>query len=164
MSSRVDKIYCAPGNAGIASIAECVDIAATDIEGLLAFTKSNPVDLTVVGMDDPLMLGIVDRFESEGLKIFGPRQNAAIIEGSKVFSKELMEKYNIPTADYASFTDPILAKGYIESCDYPLVIKADGLALGKGVLICQTLQEAEDAIETIMVEKKNLVQLGKPLL
>ncbi len=154
MSNRVDKIYCAPGNAGIASIAECVDIAATDIESLLAFTKANPVDLTVVGMDDPLMLGIVNRFESEGLKIFGPRLNAAIIEGSKVFSKELMEKYHIPTADYASFTDPLLAKEYIKSCDYPLVIKADGLALGKGVLICQNPQEAEDAIETIMVEKK----------
>ncbi|QUI24389.1 phosphoribosylamine--glycine ligase [Vallitalea pronyensis] len=153
-SSRVDKLYCAPGNAGIASLAECVDIAATDIEGLLAFVKANPVDLTVVGMDDPLMLGIVDRFESEGLSIFGPRQNAAILEGSKVFSKELMEKYHIPTAAYASFSDPVLAKAYIQSSDYPLVIKADGLALGKGVLICDSLQEAEAAIHTIMIEKK----------
>lgn len=153
-SSRVDKLYCAPGNAGIASLAECVDIAATDIEGLLAFVKANPVDLTVVGMDDPLMLGIVDRFESEGLSIFGPRQNAAILEGSKVFSKELMEKYHIPTAAYASFSDPVLAKAYIQSSNYPLVIKADGLALGKGVLICDSLQEAEAAIHTIMIEKK----------
>lgn len=153
-SPRVDTIYCAPGNAGIATIAKCVDIAATDIDGLLVFAKEQQIDLTVVGMDDPLMLGIVDRFEEEGLKIFGPRQNAAIIEGSKVFSKELMKKYNIPTASYAKFDDPELARSYISNTNFPLVIKADGLALGKGVLICQNQEEAEEGLKTIMVDKK----------
>jgi phosphoribosylamine--glycine ligase len=153
-SNKIDKIYCAPGNAGIAEIAQCVDISATDINKLVEFVKNNPIDLTVVGMDDPLMLGIVDTFEKEGLKIFGPRQNAAIIEGSKIFSKELMKKYNIPTAEYAVIEDVVSAKEYINNCEYPVVIKADGLALGKGVLICNTFEEAKEAINTIMIDKK----------
>lgn len=154
-SDKVDKIYCAPGNAGISQLADCIDISATDIEKLVAFAKSNHIDLTIVGMDDPLMLGIVDAFEEAELKIFGPTKNAAIIEGSKIFSKELMKKYNIPTADYEIFHDPKLADKYLKQYDnYPVVIKADGLALGKGVLICNTYEEASKAIETIMVEKK----------
>lgn len=153
-SKRVDKIYCAPGNAGISELAECVDISATDIKGLLDFALSNPVDLTVVGMDDPLMLGVVDAFENKGLKIFGPKQNAAIIEGSKIFSKDLMKKYNIPTAGYVVIDNVDSANDYIKKCDYPIVIKADGLALGKGVLICSTYEEAQEAVDTIMVDKK----------
>ncbi|MCT4687794.1 phosphoribosylamine--glycine ligase [Vallitalea sp.] len=153
-SKRVDKIYCAPGNAGISELAECVDIPATDIKGLLDFALSNPVDLTVVGMDDPLMLGVVDAFENKGLKIFGPKQNAAIIEGSKIFSKDLMKKYNIPTAGYVVIDNVDSANDYIKKCDYPIVIKADGLALGKGVLICSTYKEAQEAVDTIMVDKK----------
>jgi phosphoribosylamine--glycine ligase len=154
-SDRVDKIYCAPGNAGISQLAECVDISATDIENLVSFAKNTDIDLTIVGMDDPLMLGIVDAFEEAELKIFGPRKNAAIIEGSKIFSKELMKKHNIPTADYEIFHDPELADNYLKKYDnYPVVIKADGLALGKGVLICNTYEEASDAIKTIMIEKK----------
>ena len=153
-SKRVDKIYCAPGNAGISELAECVNISATDIKGLLDFALSNPVDLTVVGMDDPLMLGVVDAFENKGLKIFGPKQNAAIIEGSKIFSKDLMKKYNIPTAGYVVIDNVDSANDYIKKCDYPIVIKADGLALGKGVLICSTYKEAQEAVDTIMVDKK----------
>lgn len=153
-SDKVEKIYCAPGNAGIAELAECIDIKATDINKLTEWAKGNPVDLTIVGMDDPLMLGIVDLFEKEGLKVFGPRQNAAIIEGSKVFSKELMKKYNIPTAGYEVFEDADKAKAYLENCDYPIVLKADGLALGKGVLICGTQKEAVDGVNEIMVDKK----------
>ncbi|QUH30519.1 phosphoribosylamine--glycine ligase [Vallitalea guaymasensis] len=153
-SKRVDKIYCAPGNAGISELAECVDISATNIKGLLDFALSNPVDLTVVGMDDPLMLGVVDAFENKGLKIFGPKQNAAIIEGSKIFSKDLMKKYNIPTAGYVVIDNVDSANDYIKKCDYPIVIKADGLALGKGVLICSTYEEAQEAVDTIMVDKK----------
>lgn len=153
-SKRVGKIYCAPGNAGISEIAECVDISATDIKGLLDFAINNPVDLTVVGMDDPLMLGIVDAFENKGLKIFGPKQNAAIIEGSKIFSKDLMKKYNIPTAGYVVIDNIDVANDHIKKCEYPIVIKADGLALGKGVLICSTYEEAQEAVNTIMIEKK----------
>lgn len=153
-SKRVDKIYCAPGNAGISELSECVNISATDIKGLLDFALSNPVDLTVVGMDDPLMLGVVDAFENKGLKIFGPKQNAAIIEGSKIFSKDLMKKYNIPTAGYVVIDNVDSANDYIKKCDYPIVIKADGLALGKGVLICSTYEEAQEAVDTIMVDKK----------
>lgn len=153
-SKKVDKIYCAPGNAGISELAECVNISATDIKGLLDFALSNPVDLTVVGMDDPLMLGVVDAFENKGLKIFGPKQNAAIIEGSKIFSKDLMKKYNIPTAGYVVIDNVDSANDYIKKCDYPIVIKADGLALGKGVLICSTYEEAQEAVDTIMVDKK----------
>lgn len=153
-SKRVDKIYCAPGNAGISELAECVDISATDIEGLLNFATNNPVDMTVIGMDDPLMLGIVDAFQNKGLKVFGPKQNAAMIEGSKIFSKQLMKKYNIPTAEYVVMDNVDSANEYIRDCDYPIVIKADGLALGKGVLICTDYQEAQDAINTIMIDKK----------
>ncbi|GKX32004.1 phosphoribosylamine--glycine ligase [Vallitalea longa] len=153
-SKRVDKIYCAPGNAGISELAECVNVGATDIEGLLNFALCNSIDLTVVGMDDPLMLGIVDAFQNKGLKIFGPRQNAAMIEGSKIFSKHLMKKYNIPTAEYIVMDDVDSANDYIKECQYPIVIKADGLALGKGVLICSNYNEAQDAVNTIMIDKK----------
>ena len=134
-SPRVDKIYCAPGNAGIAALAECVPIGAMEFDKLVAFAKEKEIDFTIVGMDDPLVGGIVDVFEAEGLKVFGPRKNAAILEGSKAFSKDLMKKYNIPTAAYENFTDPQEALAYLETAKMPIVLKADGLALGKGVLI-----------------------------
>ena len=137
-SPKVDKIYCAPGNAGIGQIAECVPIGAMEFDALAAFAKEKEIDLTVIGMDDPLVGGIVDVFEAAGLRVFGPRKNAAILEGSKAFSKDLMKKYNIPTAAYETFDDPQAAMEYLEHSDYPIVLKADGLALGKGVLICQT--------------------------
>ena len=133
-SSKVDKIYCAPGNAGIGQIAECVNIGAMEFDKLVDFAKENEIDLTVVGMDDPLVGGIVDKFEEAGLRVFGPRKNAAILEGSKAFSKDLMKKYNIPTAGYENFTSPEAAMEYLETSKYPIVLKADGLALGKGVL------------------------------
>ena len=150
----VEKIYCAPGNAGIGEIAECVPIGAMEFEKLAAFAKEKAVDLTVVGMDDPLVGGIVDVFEAEGLRVFGPRKNAAILEGSKAFSKDLMKKYGIPTAGYENFDDPGAALKYLETADFPIVLKADGLALGKGVLICSTLEEARDGVRTIMQDKK----------
>jgi phosphoribosylamine--glycine ligase len=153
-SKKVTEIYCAPGNAGIMEMANCVDIAATDVEGLLEFAILKDIDLTVVGMDDPLMLGVVDIFESKGLRIFGPRKNAAILEGSKVFAKDLMKKYNIPTAGYEVFEDPNQAKAYLKTCTYPTVLKADGLALGKGVLICETEEEALAGVDEIMVDQK----------
>ena len=153
-SSRVDKIYCAPGNAGIAEIAECVNIKAMEFDKLVKFAKDNAIDLTVVGMDDPLVGGIVDAFESEGLRVFGPRRNAAILEGSKAFSKDLMKKYNIPTAAYETFTSAEEAKKYLETSEYPIVLKADGLALGKGVLICQTKEEAMEGVNGLMLDKK----------
>ena len=153
-STRVEQIFCAPGNAGIQSLAECVDIKATDIDGLVAFAKENSIDLTIIGMDDPLMLGVVNVFEKEGLKVFGPTKEAAIIEGSKAFSKDLMKKYNIPTAGYEVFTDADEAIEYLKSSTYPVVLKADGLALGKGVLICESYEEALEGIHTIMVDKK----------
>lgn len=153
-SPKVDKIYCAPGNAGIAEYAECVDIGAMEFERLVAFAKEKAVDLTIIGMDDPLAGGIVDVFEKAGLKVFGPRKNAAIIEGSKAFSKDLMKKYNIPTAAYENFDNPVKALAYLEKAQFPIVLKADGLALGKGVLICQTLEEAKDGVKTIMQDKK----------
>ena len=133
-SPKVDKIYCAPGNAGIAELAECVDIKAMEFDKLVAFAKEKEIDLTVIGMDDPLVGGVVDKFEEAGLRCFGPRKNAAIIEGSKAFSKDLMKKYGIPTAGYENFTDPEAALDYLETAKYPIVLKADGLALGKGVL------------------------------
>ena len=136
-SPRVDKIYCAPGNAGIASLAECVDIGAMEFDRLVAFAKDNAIDFTIIGMDDPLVGGIVDEFEKAGLKCFGPKKNAAILEGSKAFSKDLMKKYNIPTAAYENFTDADEALKYLETAKMPIVLKADGLALGKGVLICK---------------------------
>lgn len=153
-SERVEKIYCAPGNAGIEELAELVDIKATDVEKIADWASENKIDLTVIGMDDPLMLGIVDLFEAKGLRVFGPRKNAAIIEGSKVFSKDLMKKYNIPTAGYEVFEDADEAKKYLDSCDYPVVLKADGLALGKGVLICNTKEEALSGVDEIMIDKK----------
>lgn len=153
-SPRVDKIYCAPGNAGIAELAECVNIGAMEFEKLALFAKTHQIDLTIVGMDDPLVGGIVDVFEREGLKIFGPRKNAAILEGSKAFSKDLMKKYGIPTPAYESFDDPKEALHYLETAGLPIVLKADGLALGKGVLICSTLEEAKEGVRTIMLDKK----------
>ena len=153
-SPRADKIYCAPGNAGIAEYAECVDIGAMEFEKLAEFAKEKEIDLTVIGMDDPLVGGIVDVFEKEGLRVFGPRKNAAILEGSKAFSKDLMKKYNIPTAAYETFTDPEKALEYLETAKMPIVLKADGLALGKGVLICQTLEEAKEGVKTLMMDKK----------
>lgn len=153
-SPRVDKIYCAPGNAGIAALAECVPIGAMEFDKLVAFAKEKEIDFTIVGMDDPLVGGIVDVFEAEGLKVFGPRKNAAILEGSKAFSKDLMKKYNIPTAAYENFTDPQAALAYLETAKMPIVLKADGLALGKGVLICNTLEEAKAGVKEIMEDKK----------
>ena len=154
-SPKVDKIYCAPGNAGIAEVAECVPIGAMEFDKLVAFAKEKEIDLTVVGMDDPLVGGIVDAFEAEGLRVFGPRKNAAILEGSKAFSKDLMKKYNIPTATYENFTSPEEALSYLETkATFPTVLKADGLALGKGVLICNTLEEAKEGVKTLMLDKQ----------
>ena len=154
-SPLVDKIYCAPGNAGIAQFAECVPIGAMEIEKLADFAASNAVDLTVIGMDDPLVAGVVDAFEAKGLRVFGPRKNAAILEGSKAFSKDLMKKYNIPTAGSETFEDPEAAIHYLETeAEFPIVLKADGLALGKGVLICNTLEEAKDGVKAIMLDKQ----------
>ena len=154
-SPKADKIYCAPGNAGIAEYAECVDIGAMEFEKLAAFAKEKEIDLTIVGMDDPLVGGIVDVFEAQGLRVFGPRKNAAILEGSKAFSKDLMKKYGIPTAAYENFDDPEKALTYLRTeAKFPIVLKADGLALGKGVLICQDLKEAEDGVKEIMEDKK----------
>lgn len=153
-SSKVDKIYCAPGNAGISEFAECVDIKAMEFDKLVAFAKENEIDLTVIGMDDPLVGGIVDEFEKAGLRVFGPRKNAAILEGSKAFSKDLMKKYNIPTAAYENFDTPEAALKYLETSAYPIVLKADGLALGKGVLICNTKEEAQAGVKTLMEDKQ----------
>ena len=153
-SPKAEKIYCAPGNAGIAEFAECVDIAAMEFDKLAAFAKEKEIDLTIIGMDDPLVGGIVDVFEAEGLRVFGPRKNAAIIEGSKAFSKDLMKKYNIPTAAYETFTDPEEAVKYLETAKMPIVLKADGLALGKGVLICKDLEEAKAGVKTLMLDKQ----------
>ena len=153
-SPKVDKIYCAPGNAGNGQIAECVPIGAMEFDKIVAFAKEQAIDLTIVGMDDPLVGGLVDALEAEGLRAFGPRKNAAILEGSKAFSKDLMKKYNIPTAAYENFTDPQEALAYLETAKMPIVLKADGLALGKGVLICNTLEEAKEGVRTIMEDKK----------
>lgn len=153
-SSRVDKIYCAPGNAGIAQIAECLEITAMEFDKLADFAEEKKIDLTIIGMDDPLVGGIVDVFEKRGLRVFGPRKNAAIIEGSKAFSKNLMKKYGIPTAAYETFTNPEKAIAYLEKSKLPIVLKADGLALGKGVLICNTLEEAKAGVKTLMLDKQ----------
>lgn len=154
-SPKVDKIYCLPGNAGIAEIAECHGVSATDFDGILAFLKEhNDISLTVVAPDDPLALGLVDLLESNGYRAFGPRKNAAIIEASKAFSKNLMKKYGIPTAAYEEFDDCDKAKEYVKGCKFPLVVKADGLALGKGVIICNNLDEALQALDEMMVGKK----------
>ena len=153
-SSKVDKIYCAPGNAGIGLIAECVPIGAMEFDKIVAFAKEKEIDLTIVGMDDPLVGGLVDRLEDAGLKAFGPRKNAAILEGSKAFSKDLMKKYGIPTAAYENFDNAEDALNYLKTESFPIVLKADGLALGKGVLICNTLEEAQDGVKSIMLDKQ----------
>lgn len=153
-SDKVDKIYCAPGNAGITEFAECVNIGAMEFDKLVQFAKEKEIDLTVIGMDDPLVAGVVDAFEAEGLRVFGPNKAAAILEGSKAFSKDLMKKYNIPTAAYENFDNPEDALAYLETAKFPIVLKADGLALGKGVLICNTLEEAKDGVKSIMLDKK----------
>ena len=153
-SSKVDKIYCAPGNAGIGLIAECVPIGAMEFDKIVAFAKEKEIDLTIVGMDDPLVGGLVDRLEDAGLKAFGPRKNAAILEGSKAFSKDLMKKYGIPTAAYENFDNAEDALNYLKTASFPIVLKADGLALGKGVLICNTLEEAQDGVKSIMLDKQ----------
>lgn len=153
-SDKVDKIYCAPGNAGIAQLAECVAIGAMEFDKLVDFAKEKEIDLVIVGMDDPLVGGLVDELEEAGIRTFGPRKNAAILEGSKAFSKDLMKKYNIPTAAYENFDDPEKALDYLETAKFPIVLKADGLALGKGVLICNSLEEAKAGVAEIMLDKK----------
>ncbi len=153
-SPKVSKIYCAPGNAGIGLIAECVPIGAMEFDKITAFAKEKEIDLTIVGMDDPLVGGLIDELEKEGLRAFGPRKNAAILEGSKAFSKDLMKKYHIPTAAYETFDSAQEALDYLESARFPIVLKADGLALGKGVLICQDLKEAKEGVKTIMLDKQ----------
>ena len=153
-SPKAEKIYCAPGNAGIAEYAECVAIGAMEFEKLAAFAKEKEIDLCIVGMDDPLVGGLVDTLEEAGIRTFGPKKNAAILEGSKAFSKDLMKKYNIPTAGYETFDDPKKALAYLETVKMPIVLKADGLALGKGVLICNTLEEAQDGVKSIMLDKQ----------
>lgn len=153
-SPRVDEIYCAPGNAGIGEIAECVPIGAMEFDKIVSFAKEKNIDLTIVGMDDPLVGGLVDELEAAGIRTFGPTKNAAVLEGSKAFSKDLMKKYNIPTAAYENFDDPQAALAYLEQAKMPVVLKADGLALGKGVLICETLEEAREGVRTIMEDKK----------
>ncbi len=153
-SKRTKKLYCAPGNAGIAQIAECVPIGVMDFDALASFAKEKEIDLVIVGMDDPLVGGLVDVLEQAGIRVFGPRKNAAILEGSKAFSKELMKKYNIPTAAYEIFDSPGKALAYLETASLPVVLKADGLALGKGVLICNTREEAYSGVKSIMEEKQ----------
>ena len=153
-SSKVEKMYCAPGNAGIAELAECVPIGAMEFDKLVTFAKEKEIDLAIVGMDDPLVGGLVDEFEKVGIRAFGPRKNAAILEGSKAFSKDLMKKYDIPTAAYENFDNADEALAYLETAKFPIVLKADGLALGKGVLICNTLEEAKDGVKEIMLDKK----------
>ena len=150
---RAEKIYCAPGNGGISQLAECVDIAATDIAAMVAFAKEKAIDFVVVAPDDPLALGMVDAMEAAGIRAFGPNKAAAIIEASKAYSKQLMKKYHIPTAEYEIFSDYNAAKEYVETCKIPVVLKADGLALGKGVLICKTREEARAGLKTIMEDK-----------
>ena len=151
---RVDEIYCAPGNAGIAQIAQCVPIGAMEFDRIVSFAREKGIDLTIVGMDDPLVGGLVDQLEAAGLRAIGPRKNAAILEGSKACSKELMKKYQIPTAAYEIFDSSTAALSYLETADFPIVLKADGLALGKGVLICQNLEQAREGVKSIMEDKQ----------
>ena len=153
-SPKADKIYCAPGNAGIAEVAECVPLGVDEFDKIASFAKEKEVDLVIVGPDDPLAAGIVDVLEAAGLRVFGPRKNAAILEGSKAFSKDLMKKYNIPTAAYETFDDAQKAVEYLETASFPIVLKADGLALGKGVLICNTKAEALEGVKSIMTDKQ----------
>ena len=153
-SKRVDTIYCVPGNAGIAQIAECdPSIGVMEFDKIIAYGKEKAVDLVFVAPDDPLAAGLVDVLEAEGFRVFGPRKRAAILEASKAFSKDLMKKYHIPTADYETFDDPDKALAYLETAKMPIVLKADGLALGKGVLICNTLEEARAGVREIMQDK-----------
>ena len=151
---KVDKFYCAPGNAGIASLAECVSIGVMEFDKLVAFAKEKAIDFVIVAPDDPLAAGLVDEFEKAGIRAFGPRKNAAILEGSKAFSKDLMKKYGIPTAAYENFDDAQAALAYLETAQFPIVLKADGLALGKGVLICMNKEEAIAGVKEIMQDKK----------
>ncbi len=153
-SSRVEKIYCAPGNAGIAEYAECVNIGVMEFDKLVDFAKEKQIDLTVVAPDDPLVGGAADAFEAAGLRVFGPRKDAAILEGSKAFSKDFMKKHHIPTAAYENFDSSEAALAYLETAKFPIVLKADGLALGKGVLICNDLEEAKAGVRTIMLDKQ----------
>ncbi|MBQ8924407.1 MAG: phosphoribosylamine--glycine ligase [Lachnospiraceae bacterium] len=153
-SKLVDKLYAAPGNAGIAKLAECVDISVMDADKLVAFAKEKDIDLTIIGPDDPLVAGVADAFTAAGLRVFGPAKNAAIIEGSKAFSKDLMKKYNIPSAAYEVFDNADAALSYLETAKMPIVLKADGLALGKGVLICNNLEEAKAGVKTLMLDKQ----------
>ena len=153
-SKRVDKIFCAPGNAGISKLAECVPIGVMEFDKIADFAVENQIDLTIVGPDDPLVAGLVDVLNERGLRAFGPNSKAAILEGSKAFSKDLMKKYNIPTAAYENFDNAEDAIEYLKTAKMPIVLKADGLALGKGVLICNTLEEALEGVSTIMVNKK----------
>ena len=153
-SPKVTELFCAPGNAGIAQVARCVDIGVMDFEKMAEFAKKEAFDLVVVGPDDPLAAGIVDVLEEAGLRVFGPRKNAAILEGSKAFSKDLMKKYGIPTAAYETFDTPEAARRYLETAKVPVVLKADGLALGKGVLICNTREEDMEGVKTLMLDKQ----------
>lgn len=153
-SKSVTRLLCAPGNGGIASVAECVPIAATDVAGIVDYAKNNAVDFVVVTPDDPLALGMVDALEEAGIPAFGPRKNAAVIESSKVFSKNLMRKYGIPTAEYEVFDDLAEAESYIRKKGAPIVVKADGLALGKGVVVAETVEQAVEALREMMVERK----------
>ena len=152
-SPKVTELYCAPGNGGISEIATCVDVKATDIPGMVAWAKENRMDFVMVAPDDPLAMGMVDALEEAGIRAFGPRKNAAIIEGSKAFSKELMKKYGIPTAAYEIFTDKDAALSYVEAQGAPIVVKCDGLALGKGVIVAQTVEEAKAAVISMMEDK-----------
>jgi phosphoribosylamine--glycine ligase len=152
-SPKVTELYCAPGNGGIGELATCVDVKATDIPGMVTWAKENKIDFVMVAPDDPLAMGMVDALEEAGIRAFGPRKNAAIIEGSKAFSKELMKKYGIPTAAYEVFTDKDAALQYVEAQGAPIVIKCDGLALGKGVVVAQTLEEAKEAVINMMENK-----------
>lgn len=153
-SRRVDKLYCVPGNAGIAQIAECEpSIGVMEFDKIVAYAKEKQVDLVFVAPDDPLVGGLVDVLKEAGFRVFGPDKKAAILEGSKAFSKDLMKKYNIPTAAYETFDDPEKALAYLETAEMPIVLKADGLALGKGVLICNTLEEARAGVKEIMLDK-----------
>ena len=153
MNPEVTEVYALPGNGGMANEAALVDISAKDIDGIVTFAWENRIDYAIVAPDDPLVLGCVDALENHGIPCFGPRANAAIIEGSKVFSKNLMKKYGIPTAAYEIFDDPDKALAYVETCPIPTVVKADGLALGKGVIIAMTREEARDAVRSIMMDK-----------
>lgn len=153
-SPKVDKLYCAPGNAGIAEVAECVEIGVMEFERQAAFAKEKQIDLVIVGPDDPLAAGAVDMLEAAGLRVFGPVEKAAVLEGSKAFAKDLMKKYHIPTAAYENFDSAKEALAYLETAKMPVVLKADGLALGKGVLICNTLDEAREGVKSLMLDKQ----------